>query len=223
MTAEQKNLGKQEVLQNAPGLLVVFTGRSGAGKDKVLGDVRAHPDLAQYSLGFVVTCATRAPREGEIDGVHYHFISEQRLFEMHDNGELVEPPVPYRNSHKATSADELFKVFDGKNVVWRVESDLAGQIAEGSFFERLGEKGKALRERSVVIFVDCDSETIERRRKQREGNLYDKEKYQKGDEHDNEAWEAYGSHFEHVIQNPDGENDAVEQVVEILLGHLAQK
>lgn len=99
---------------------------------------------------------------------------------------------------------------------------MAGQVAEGSFFERLGEKGNTLRNRCVVIFVDCDEETIKERRMRRDGNNYDEEKYKKSDGHDRLAFEKYQKHYKHVIQNPNGENDAVEQVVNLLLEQLQQ-
>ena len=56
------------------GMLMVLSGPSGAGK----GTLAARLLADDPSFGFSVSATTRAPRPGEIDGVHYHFISEER-------------------------------------------------------------------------------------------------------------------------------------------------
>ena len=59
------------------GTLVVISGFSGAGKGTVLSQVLARrPDLY-----FSVSFTTRPPREGEKDGVNYHFVTRQAFQE----------------------------------------------------------------------------------------------------------------------------------------------
>ena len=55
----------------AEGALYVISGPSGAGKGTLVSRVlEEHPD---YVLS--ISATTRAPRQGEVDGVHYHFMS----------------------------------------------------------------------------------------------------------------------------------------------------
>ncbi len=66
--------------------LFVFSGASGVGKSTVLKQVmEARPDLA-----FSVSATTREPREGEVEGVNYYFVTEQTFKEMIDRGEFLE-------------------------------------------------------------------------------------------------------------------------------------
>lgn len=100
------------------GMLVVITGISGAGKDTMMDLALRSDALAALNLTQVVTCATRTPRPGEINGTHYHFISADELHQMHTNGELVEPPTQTGTSFKATSKRELARVVEqGVNLV----------------------------------------------------------------------------------------------------------
>ncbi len=56
------------------GLLLVLSGPAGSGKTTLCDRlVAAHAP----ALGRVVTCTTRTPREGEVDGVDYHFLSPE--------------------------------------------------------------------------------------------------------------------------------------------------
>jgi guanylate kinase len=73
----------------APGaMVVIISGPSGVGKDTIIEALRAHHDRPEYS--FVVTCTTRRPREGERDGVHYHFLPETEFLALRAEGELLE-------------------------------------------------------------------------------------------------------------------------------------
>jgi guanylate kinase len=75
--------------RGAPGaMVVIISGPSGVGKDTIIEALRAHHDRPDYE--FIVTCTTRAPRAGEVDGVHYHFLPEAEFLALRDAGELLE-------------------------------------------------------------------------------------------------------------------------------------
>ena len=60
------------------GKLFVISGASGVGKGTVLKAVMEQRD----DLSFSVSATTRAPRPGEVDGVHYYFITKERFEEL---------------------------------------------------------------------------------------------------------------------------------------------
>ena len=55
------------------GLLIVFSGPSGAGKGTLVAKLLAEREDTVLS----VSVTTRAPRPGEVDGVHYYFITKE--------------------------------------------------------------------------------------------------------------------------------------------------
>jgi guanylate kinase len=69
------------------GLLIVFSGVSGVGKGTILSKLMPMEDL---QLAYSVSMTTRAPREGEVDGVNYFFVSKKRFLEAVKKGELLE-------------------------------------------------------------------------------------------------------------------------------------
>lgn len=73
------------VRQGEPRLTVV-SGPSGVGKSSVLSEVRR---LAP-EIYFSVSATTRAPRAGEVDGAHYHFVSTAEFERMIAAGEMLE-------------------------------------------------------------------------------------------------------------------------------------
>ncbi len=67
------------------GILFVVSAPSGAGKTTLCDALRQTPDFV-YS----VSCTTRAPRAGEIDGEDYHFLSEPDFLARVEAGEFLE-------------------------------------------------------------------------------------------------------------------------------------
>ena len=65
---------------------LVLSAPSGAGKTTIAHRLRA----ARGDVVFSVSATTRAPREGERDGVDYHFVAEDAFRRMIDAGELIE-------------------------------------------------------------------------------------------------------------------------------------
>jgi guanylate kinase len=78
--------------------LVVLAGPTAVGKGTVSADIRAnHPEV-----WISVSATTRAPRPGEVDGVHYWFVSEGEFDRMIDAGELLEWAVVHRTARYGT-------------------------------------------------------------------------------------------------------------------------
>ena len=72
-------------------VLLVLSGPSGVGKTTV-----AHRLMdANGTLKRIVTCTTRDPRDGEQDGVDYHFLDESEFLERLTSGEFLEHAVVY--------------------------------------------------------------------------------------------------------------------------------
>jgi guanylate kinase len=77
------------------GLLIVISAPSGAGKTSILFEgLKQHPDVA-----FSVSATTRNPREGEIDGVNYHFMSDREFLDALDSGDLLEWNTVHGNKY----------------------------------------------------------------------------------------------------------------------------
>lgn len=68
------------------GRLIVLAGPSGVGKSSIVAALREQlPDLF-----FSVSATTRAPRPGEVDGVHYRFVGPAGFDRLIERGELLE-------------------------------------------------------------------------------------------------------------------------------------
>ena len=68
------------------GLAVVISGHSGVGKSTVIDLVRE----ALPNMQFSVSCTTRKPRDYEVDGVNYYFISEEQFDKYIEEDAFVE-------------------------------------------------------------------------------------------------------------------------------------
>ncbi|MCI0665614.1 MAG: guanylate kinase [Acidobacteria bacterium] len=68
------------------GNLIIVTAPSGTGKTTLVNGVMKRDDHVKQSISFT----SRMPRAGEIDGVHYHFVTRERFNHMVDRGEFLE-------------------------------------------------------------------------------------------------------------------------------------
>ena len=88
------------------GRLFVISGPAGAGKTEIVKKLlQQHPDVK-----LSVSCTTRAPRPGEVDGVNYHFVSEERFKALIDEGAFYEWAHVHQNHYgtlKSTVQQEL--------------------------------------------------------------------------------------------------------------------
>ena len=111
-------------MMNNKGTLFVITGPSGAGKGTVLKQVMQ--SLEQ--LYFSVSATTRAPREGEVDGVHYHFLTKERFEELIANDRFLEY-ARYAENYYGTPLDPVEEHLEqGHDVILEIELQGALQV-----------------------------------------------------------------------------------------------
>lgn len=70
--------------------IIAIAGKSGAGKDTLLHEFIKTGD---EELHEIVSCTTRPPRENEVDGINYHFLTSEEFTEMLYNGSMIEATV----------------------------------------------------------------------------------------------------------------------------------
>ena len=132
------------------GKLFVISGASGVGKSTVLKNVlNVRPDIR-----FSVSATTRPPRDGEVDGVHYYFVTQEKFRSMIENNEFVEYDAHMSNCYGTPSAQLEEKLSRG-DVILDIEP-------VGAFNVR------AQRPDAVLIFIAPPSfEELERRLRSR--------------------------------------------------------
>lgn len=103
--------------KNSRGSLAIISGPSGVGKSTVIAEVLRHrPDLY-----FSVSFTTRKPREGEVNGVNYHFVDVAEFERMIRDGELLEY-ANYSGNYYGTSAKLIDEKLDaGIDVLLDIE------------------------------------------------------------------------------------------------------
>lgn len=74
------------------GTLLVISGPSGVGKGTIVGEI-----LKSRNAALSVSCTTRAPREGEIDGKSYFFLTKERFEELIKNNGFLEYSMHFDN------------------------------------------------------------------------------------------------------------------------------
>ena len=111
---------------NKKGLLLVVSGPSGAGKGTICKAFLEKNKNVKLSI----SATTRSPREGEVEGVNYFFVTKEKFKGMIDNGELLEHAQIYDNFYGTPKAAILENLEQGYDVLLEIEMQGARQIKE---------------------------------------------------------------------------------------------
>lgn len=131
-----------------PGIPFVLSGPSGCGKGTIVKELlRKYPDTFALS----VSATTRAPRVGEVDGVHYYFITREEFERRIDDQQILEY-TSYCGNYYGTPKKELYeRTVSGINVILEIEVEGAMNV-------------RRLCPEAVLIYVlPPDAETLEAR------------------------------------------------------------
>ena len=127
-------------MSNDKGQLIVISAPSGAGKTSIIKNVIKKLNNENKESKFSVSHTTRLPREGDIDGSDYFFVSNERFAELYEAGNFIETAEVHDYKY-GTSKDFIDKnINQGINVF--LEIDVQG-------FQEL--RSKNIEFRSVFI------------------------------------------------------------------------
>jgi guanylate kinase len=180
--------------------LFVVTGPSGAGKGTLIKALLER----RNDLELAVSATTRPRREGEVDGVHYHFISDEEFDRRVENGEFLEY-VTFLHQRSGTLRSEIDRIA-AKGKACLLELEPTGAI-----------RVRDLVPGSVTIFVTAPLAELERRLRERATESAGEidERLALAREH-----QALAGEFHYVVENDDLER-AVEELDEIVTKALS--
>lgn len=170
------------------GRLIVFSAPSGCGKGTMLEEI-----LKDKSFALSVSATTRSPREGEKDGVNYHFLTREDFEQRIADGKFIEHAEYCQNLYGTLVSEVDGRLEQGLNVILEIEPQGAMKIREK-------------RPDAVFIFVVPPSINELRRRLKKRGTETDEvieERVSKA------TWEvSQAEKYDYVIVN-----DALEDAI----------
>ena len=145
-------------------VLLVLSGPSGVGKTTV-----AHRLLeTNENLKRIVTCTTRAPRDGEHDGVDYHFLDESEFLDRLGCGEFLEHAVVYGKYYGTLKSSVHDAFAAGRDIL--IVNDVQGALTLNKIIREDAVLGGALQ---TIFLVP---EGVEELRKRLESRAEDDKK-----------------------------------------------
>ena len=182
-------------MRMSKGRLIVFSAPSGCGKGTMLAEI-----LKDENYCVSVSATTRSPREGEVDGVNYYFMSKGDFLQRVADSEFLEY-AEYCDNYYGTLMSEVDgKLNEGKNVILEIEVQGAQKIREK-------------RPDALMIFILPPSVSELRRRLKKRGTETDEVIEQRVSQAAREIEVAaeFGGDGRHIFQHADGEAVADHQ------------
>ena len=114
-----------DAIESRRSRLTVLAGPTAVGKGSVAADIRQHhPDV-----WISVSATTRAPRPGEVDGVHYRFLDDAGFDAMIDAGELLEWAVVHQRARYGTPRQPVEQALaEGRMALLEIDLQGARQV-----------------------------------------------------------------------------------------------
>ncbi len=175
----------------APGTqLVIISGPSGVGKDTIIEAMRRLPTAAAYH--YVVTCTTRPPRPGEVDGIHYRFLTPEAFAAMRDEDGFLEWAEVHGNWYGTPRDSVRAALAAGRDVVLKIDVQGAETVK------------KKVPEALLIFLVPPSMQELFRRLRSRATESADELEVRQR----NAAIElARRDDYDHVVENATGEVD----------------
>jgi guanylate kinase len=106
--------------------LIIISGPAGVGKSTVIQKLK---QVTNRPIHISVSATTRQPREGEIDGVHYHFWTEEKFEEERAKGSFLEHAIVHGTHYYGTPRSEVdLPRSQGKAVILDIDVQGAEQV-----------------------------------------------------------------------------------------------
>ncbi|MEM6942065.1 MAG: guanylate kinase [Pseudomonadota bacterium] len=129
----QSNEKRKTELSVRRGLLIILSSPSGAGKSTLSRRLLAwDPDIS-----FSVSATTRAPRDGEVNGQHYHFMTQAAFQEDVAEGEMLEHAEVFGNYYGSPKSPVTHAISEGRDVLFDIDWQGAQQIQNSALSQHV--------------------------------------------------------------------------------------
>ena len=121
------------VVEGAPGaMLIIISGPSGVGKDTIIYALRRRDAEAGRNADrhYVVTCTTRAPRNGEVDGVDYQFLTRAEFLRIRAERGFLEANEVHGNWYGSPRDQVRDALVAGRDAVLKIDVQGAQVVKE---------------------------------------------------------------------------------------------
>lgn len=105
------------------GKLIVISGPSGVGKGTICNQV-----IKEINVEYSVSTTTRKPREGEVDGINYFFVSKEEFIKGIDNDKFLEYNIYNDNYYGTSKKFVMDKLKEDKNIFLEIDVNGARNI-----------------------------------------------------------------------------------------------
>lgn len=147
---------------NNCGSLIVLSGPSGAGKGTILNELLKSDDNLKYS----VSMTTREPRDGEVDGVNYFFVTKEEFEREIKNNNFLEYALVHSNYYGTPKSKVEEYIKKGHDVILEIDIQGALKVKETNpdaiFVFIMPPSMKELRDRLVKRGTESKDKIIER-------------------------------------------------------------
>ena len=177
-------------------MLVILSGVAGAGKDTIKKELIKRMENVESLPSYT----SREPREGDIEGITYNFVSKEQFEEMIKNNEFYEYDI-HHNNYYGTSRKLLNEKIDQGKIIVK-DIDVNGTE---NLLKLLGKEHKI-----VTIFLRVPKDELKRRLEARETNPDPQEVMLRLNRFDYE--ESKISLYDYVLKN-----DNLEKILQIIM------
>lgn len=136
------------------GNLIVISGPSGVGKSTLVKQARQELSYLEFS----VSCTTRQPRAGEVDGKDYFFLSEAEFENKVQQGEFLEYAGVFAHRYGTLKSEVVARLQKGADVILDIDVQGAKQIRQAA-----ADDPEIARAAQFIMIVPPDMATLESR------------------------------------------------------------
>lgn len=108
------------------GQVLIICAPSGTGKSTLVGKLRK--EFSQ--IGFSISCTTREPRDGEVDGREYYFLDREEFISRREKGEFAEWAEVHGNFYGTPAKPVEEMLLKGTDVLFDIDFQGALQLRE---------------------------------------------------------------------------------------------
>ncbi len=109
-----------------PGMMLVISAPSGTGKSTLIR--RLTTEFSAFA--FSVSCTTRSPRPGEVDGREYHFLTREDFEQRRDQGFFAEWAEVYGNLYGTPRQATMDLLVQGRDIIFDIDVQGARQLKD---------------------------------------------------------------------------------------------